>query len=141
MRNVVTLAAVICCAVTACSSDAPPATDGQYCATVSASLAQLTAPAIVDSAGIEATSGLYHSITSIAPLAIQKEWETMASNIDVAATVDPSDPASVQKVADMSRSSQNAASAISDYTSKLCGVTLGLPTTTVPPVVETAAAP
>ena len=141
MRNVVTLAAVICCAVTGCSSDAPPATDGQYCATVSASLAQLTAPAIVDSAGIEATSGLYRSITSIAPLAIQKEWETMASNIDVAATVDPSDPASVQKVADMSRSSQNAASAISDYTSKLCGVTLGLPTTTVPPVAETAAAP
>ena len=141
MRNVVTLAAVICCAVTACSSDTPPATDGQYCATVSASLAQLTAPAIVDSAGIEATSGLYRSITSIAPLAIQKEWETMTSNIDVAATVDPSDPASVQKVADMARSSQNAAFAISDYTSKLCGVTLGLPTTTVPPVVETTAAP
>lgn len=141
MRNLVTLAAVICCAVTACSSDTPPATDGQYCATVSASLAQLTAPAIVDSVGIEATSGLYRSITSIAPLAIQKEWETMTSNIDVAATVDPGDPASVQKVADMARSSQNAASAISDYTSKLCGVTLGLPTTTVPPVVETTAAP
>jgi hypothetical protein len=141
VRNVVTLAAVICCAVTACSSDTPPATDGQYCATVSASLAQLTAPAIVDSAGIETTSGLYRSITSIAPLAIQKEWETMTSNIDVAATVDPSDPASVQKVADMARSSQNAAFAISDYTSKLCGVTLGLPTTTVPPVVESTAAP
>jgi hypothetical protein len=141
VRNVVTLAAVICCAVTACSSDTPPATDGQYCATVSASLAQLTAPAIVDSAGIETTSGLYRSITSIAPLAIEKEWETMTSNIDVAATVDPSDPASVQKVADMARSSQNAAFAISDYTSKLCGVTLGLPTTTVPPVVESTAAP
>jgi hypothetical protein len=141
VRNVVTLAAVICCAVTACSSDTPPATDGQYCATVSASLAQLTAPAIVDSAGIETTSGLYRSITSIAPLTIQKEWETMTSNIDVAATVDPSDPASVQKVADMARSSQNAAFAISDYTSKLCGVTLGLPTTTVPPVVESTAAP
>ncbi len=141
MRNVVTLAAVICCAVTACSSDAPPATDGQYCATVSASLAQLNAPAIADAAGIDATASLYRSITSIAPLAIQKEWETMTSNIDVAATVDPDDPASMQKVADMARSSEHAASSISDYTSKLCGVTLGVPTTTLPPVVETAAAP
>jgi multiple sugar transport system substrate-binding protein/raffinose/stachyose/melibiose transport system substrate-binding protein len=44
----------------------------------------------------------------------------------------------VQKVADMTRSSQQAASAITDYTSKLCGVTLGVPTTTLPPVVETA---
>ena len=58
------------------------------------------------SAGIEATSKLYRSITSIAPLAVQKEWETMTSNVEAAATVDPTDPASVQKVADMTRSSQ-----------------------------------
>ena len=131
------LAAVTCCAVTACASDAPPATDGQYCATVSASLDQLTAPAIADTAGVEATSKLYRSITSIAPLAVQKEWETMTSNVEAAAAVDPNDPTSAQKVADMARSSQHAASAIIDYTSKLCGATLGVTTTTVPPVVET----
>ena len=45
----------------------------------------------------------------------------------------------MQQVADMARSSQNAAEAISDYTSKVCGVTIGTPATTVPPVVETAA--
>ena len=138
MRNVVILAAAVtCCAVTACASDAPPATDGQYCATVSASLEQLTSPAIADTAGVEATSNLYRSITSIAPLAVQKEWETMTSNVEAAAAVDPNDPTSAQKVADMARSSQRAASAIIDYTSKLCGVTLGVTTTTVPPVVET----
>ncbi len=141
MRHVATLVAVICCAVAACSSDAPPATDGQYCATVSANLEQLNAPAIVDSAGIEATSTLYHSITSIAPLAVQEEWETMTSNIDVAATVDPNDPASLQRVADMARSSQHAATSISDYTSKLCGVSIGTPPTTLPVVVATTAAP
>ena len=130
-------AAVTCCAVTACASDAPPATDSQYCATVSASLEQLTAPAIADTAAVEATSKLYRSITSIAPLAVQKEWETMTSNVEAAAAVDPNDPTSAQKVADMARSSQHAASAIIDYTSKLCGVTLGVTTTTVPPVVET----
>ena len=57
----------------------------------------------------------------------------MTSNVEAAATVDPTDPASVQQIADMARSSQQAASAISDYTSKLCGVTLGVPTTTLPP--------
>jgi len=125
-----------------CAGDAPPATDEQYCATVSASLDQLNAPAIVDSAGIEATAELYRSITAIAPLAVQPEWQTMTSNVEAAATVDPSNPESVQELADMTRSSQHAASTISDYTSKLCGVTIGTPTTTLPPpVVSDTAAP
>lgn len=137
VRNVVMLAVVTCWPLIACGGGEPPATAGQYCATVSASLAQLTAPAIVDSAGIDATTELYRSITSIAPLAVQKEWQTMTSNVEVAATVDPNDPASVQRVADMARASQHAASSISDYTAKVCGVTLG---TTIPPVTTIAPA-
>jgi hypothetical protein len=138
VRTVVLLAAVACYGVSACGSDTPPATDGQYCATVSASLEQLNAPAIADDAGVAETANLYRSITSIAPLAVQKEWETMTANVEAAAAVDPNDPEALQKLADTARSSQQAASSISDYTSKLCGVTLGVPTTTLPPVVETA---
>ena len=141
MRNVVLLAAVMCGAIAACSSDTPPATDGQYCATVSASLDQLNAPSIVDAAGIDATSKLYRTISSVAPLAVQKEWETMTSNLAAAAAVDPKDPASVQKIADMARSSQHAATAIADYTTKICGVTLATPTTTLPVVIETTPTP
>jgi len=139
VRTVVLITVVATCAVAACSSDEPPATAGQYCATVSASLAQLNAPAITDSAGIEQTAELYRTITSIAPLAVQKEWQTMTSNVEAAASVDPSDPASVQRVADMARSSQHAATSISDYTAKVCGLTIGTPTTTVPAVAATAA--
>ena len=131
------VAAVACCGLTACGSDTPPATDGQYCTAVSASLDQLNAPGIADPAAVDATAELYRSITSIAPLAVQKEWATMTSNVEAAATVDATDPASVQKVADMTRSSQQAAFAITDYTLKVCGVTLGVPTTTLPPVVVT----
>ncbi len=138
MRIVVVLAVAGCCAVTACSGKAP-ATAGQYCATVTGSLQQLNSPAIVDAAGIEATTKLYRSITSIAPLAVQKEWETMTSNVETAATVDPTDPASVQRLADMTRSSQQAASTISDYTAKVCGVTIVTPTTTIPVIVSTSA--
>ena len=139
MRTVVLIAVVATCAVAACSSDEPPATAGQYCATVSASLAQLNAPAITDSAEIEQTAELYRTITSIAPLAVQKEWQTMTSNVEAAASVDPSDPAAVQRIADMARSSQHAATSISDYTSKVCGLTIGTPTATVPAVAATAA--
>lgn len=129
-------------ALAACSSDAPPATGGQYCATVNANLTELGTPAIADAAGVAAAAQLYGSITSIAPLAVQEEWAIMTSNIETAATVDPNDPASVQKVADMARSSQHAATAISDYTLKVCGLTLGTPlTTTVPAAVDTTTAP
>ena len=131
MRNVV-LIALACGVLAACSSDTPPATDAQYCAAITANLTQLNAPSIVDAAGIEATSTLYRSITAIAPLAVQKEWETMTSNVAAAATLDPSDPAAVQRIADMARSSQHAATAIADYTTKICGVTLATPTTTLP---------
>jgi hypothetical protein len=141
VRNVVLIAALACSAIASCSSDSPPATDAQYCATISANLDQLNAPSIVDPAGIEATSTLYRSITSIAPLAVQKEWETMTSVLAAAATADPKDPTSVQRIADMARSSQHAATAIADYTTKVCGVTLATPTTTLPVVVGSTPAP
>ena len=141
MRNVVLIAALACSTIAACSSDTPPATDGQYCATVSASLDQLNAPSIVDPAGVEATAKLYRSITSVAPLAVHKEWETMTSVLAAAAAVDPKDPAAGQKIADMARSSQHAATTIADYTSKVCGVTLATPSTTLPVVIETTPAP
>ena len=141
MRNVVLVVAVALGVVAACSSDTPTTTDAQYCAAVSANLDQLNAPSIVDPVGIDATSKLYQSITAVAPLAVQKEWETMTSVLAAAATADATDPASVQKIADMARSSQHAATAIADYTSKVCGVTLATPTTTLPVVVETTPAP
>jgi hypothetical protein len=143
VRTVVVIAVAACCAVTAgtaCSSDAP-ATAGDYCATVSSHLDKLNAPAIVDAAGIQATSDLYRSITSVAPLAVQKEWQTMTSNVEAAAAVDPNDAAAVQRIADMVRSSQQAASTISDYTTKICGVTIVTPTTTIPVVVVATTAP
>ena len=138
MRIVALLAVAGCCALTGCAGKAP-ATAGDYCAMVTTNLTQLNAPAIVDAAGIQTTSDLYRSITSVAPLAVQKEWETMTSNIGAASTVDPNDPASVQRLTDMVRSSQHAASTISDYTTKICGVTIVTPTTTIPEIVSTTA--
>lgn len=141
MRSIVALVLAGACAVTACS-DEPPATAGDYCQLISQNLGQLNAPAIADTTGVEATAELYRTITSAAPLAVQKEWETMTSTVEAAAAVDPNDPASMQSVADMARSSQQAASAISDYTTKICGLTIVTPTTTtIVPVDSTTSAP
>jgi len=134
VRIAVLLASATLLSIAACSSDPPAGTNGKYCATVSANLGKINSPAIVDASDVASTTNLYRTITSVAPLAVQKEWATMTSNVEAAAAVNPADPASVQRVADMTRSSQQAAFAISDYTSKLCGVTIGTPTTTVPPV-------
>jgi predicted DNA binding CopG/RHH family protein len=103
---------------------------------VGQNLAQLNTPSIGDPAAVDSTTELYESITSIAPLAVKPEWETMTSTVEAASTVDPNNPESVQKVADMARSSQHAAATIADYTSKVCGITLAAPTTTLA-VVET----
>jgi hypothetical protein len=131
MRRV--LAVLACaCAITwlaACSSESP-ATAGDYCHMVSQNLQQLNAPAIGDPATVDATSKLYRDISNAAPLAVKKEWQTMTSLVATAATVDPNNPASVRQVADMARQSQQAASTISDYTTRVCGVTIVTPTTT-----------
>ena len=85
MRIAVLVAAAALVSIAACSSDPPAGTGGQYCATVSANLEAINAPAIVDASGIDATAELYRTITSVAPLAVQKEWETMTSNVEAAA--------------------------------------------------------
>lgn len=141
MRRVVT---VLVCAITplaACSSESP-ATAGDYCHMVSQNLQQLNAPAIGDPTSVDATSKLYREITNAAPLAVQKEWQTMTSLVETAATVDPNNAASVQQVADMARQSQHAASTISDYTTRVCGVTIVTPTTTtIAPTTSTTTTP
>jgi hypothetical protein len=123
-------------ALVACGDDASVATDGQYCATINANAAQLAAPSIAAAADVDAAVALYRAIRDAAPLAVRKEWDVMVVDIETAATVVPSDPASMQRVADTARASQNAATAVADYTSKVCGVTLGAPPT--PPPATTA---
>ena len=58
--------------------------------------------------------------------------------VEAAAAVDPSDPASVQKIADMARSSQHAASAISDYLRRVLN---DLPDPTEKPMVTAWSVP
>jgi hypothetical protein len=124
-------------ALAACSSDPNVArTDGAYCAAVSTNLTALNAPSIATPADVDATVRLYQAMAKAAPLAVEKEWDILAIAYETASSIVPDDAASVQKAADTIRSSQQAATVISDYTLRLCRTQIGTPTV---PVITVAA--
>jgi hypothetical protein len=118
----------------ACSSDSSRS-ESAYCTAVGKHLDQLNNPAITSSADITATISVYRSVAEVAPLAVQPEWETLLASVQTAATVTPSDPASVQLAADTAREAQPAATRVSTYTAQRCGLQLG---TAVQPTTPSA---
>jgi len=129
------IAAAIAAIVPACGST--PDKGAAYCINIKANLVALESPAIATAADIEATLGLYRSITAAAPLSVQPEWQTVVDNLETAATVDPKDPDSMQRAADTARRSESAATRIQQYTQQNCGVDIGTPPPTTNPVTAT----
>ncbi|MEQ1704052.1 MAG: hypothetical protein ABMA25_28425 [Ilumatobacteraceae bacterium] len=119
----------------ACSDDGVERTEANYCARVSQHAADLNSPALTTDADIDRLLSAWRSVAAAAPLAIEPEWATMVANIETAVTVDPADPASMQRVADTARASEQAATRVIVYTQDTCGVLIG----TVAPTATTVA--
>lgn len=107
-----------------CGSDAPTAAE-RYCGLVQANLAVLESPAIQTDLDITATLDLYRSIADDAPIAVEPEWLQLVQSLETAATVNPSDPASVQLAADTARITEPAAVRVQLYTEQICGIEIG----------------
>ncbi|MEO5724637.1 MAG: hypothetical protein ABIQ39_14975 [Ilumatobacteraceae bacterium] len=123
--------------LTACgSSDSSARTDVAYCDAVHRNLAELNSPSIATAVDIDRTVKMYQAVASSAPLAVEKEWDILVLAYQTASTVVPGDPVSMQKAADTIRSSQPAATTVADYTSRLCGATIG---TAAPPTPASTA--
>lgn len=123
--------------LSACSDDGVQRTEANYCAEVAAHTADLNSPALSTDDDVDRVLSSWRSVAGAAPLAIEPEWATMVANIETAVTVDPADPASMQRVADTARASEQAANRVIVYTQDTCGVLIGnvTPTaTTVAPV-------
>ena len=78
------------------------------------------------------TVELYRSIAEVAPLAVEQEWNVLTLAYETASTVVPGDQASMQLAADTIRASQKSATAIAEYTQRLCNAQIGpsiVPTT------------
>lgn len=135
------LVAAVCTAalLSACGSDSPARSEGAYCTAVGDHLVDLNTPSIATAADVNRVLDSWRAVARTAPLAIEAEWDTVIASMETAATVDPKDPASVQKVADTARKAQPASDRVIDYTFTKCGATIGgvTPVTTVPPTPTT----
>lgn len=122
-----------------CSDDGVERTEANYCSRVSARAGDLNSPALATQADVDRVVSSWRSVAAAAPLAIEPEWATMVANIETAATVDPTDPASMQRVADTARASEQAANRVIVYTQDTCGVLIGSVTPSATTVAPAAA--
>lgn len=133
------VAAVPLVAAACGGDDASARSEGRYCTEVGDHLAALNSPVLATEADIDAMLEEWRTVADAAPIAIQREWDTMIDAVETAATVDPNDPEAVQAVADMARSNEQAANRVIDYTFTKCNATIGnvtpvsAPPTTAPP--------
>ncbi len=123
--------------IASCGSDDVRRTDERYCETVQQHLSELNAPDIATTGDINRTVDLYRSIAKIAPLAVEQEWDVLSLAYETAATVVPSDQASMQKAADTIRAAQQSATAIATYTQQRCNAQIG--PSIVPTTIRSAA--
>jgi hypothetical protein len=127
----------IAVALAGCGDTGNPRSEGRYCTEVGDHLAALNTPTIATPADIESVLAEWRTVARSAPIAIQSEWDTMMAAMETAATVDPTDDASVQLVADTARASEPAANRVIDYTFTKCNATIGdvTPVVTVAPTI------
>ena len=124
-----------------CGDDGPPGT-AKFCGEVQEhSRALLTAPATL--AEIPAFVDLYKRLERDAPLAIQPHWQALVLNYETASTVDPADPASVQRSFALAYQTEESAVAVHDFLLANCNVDLGPVATIVShgPVAPAGTAP
>jgi hypothetical protein len=136
----VAAALVTIVALAGCSDDEGRAAEG-YCGQIAAHIETLDAPDIDDGADITRTLDVYRTITSAAPVAVEPEWQQLLSSLETAATVDPADPESLQRVADQARSTRPAATRIQQYTQQTCAIDIADPPPVTNPVTATTTPP
>ena len=120
----------------ACGDDADQRSEANYCTQVGNHLSELGTTDIADDADVDRVVRAWRAVADSAPLAIEAEWDTMIANLETAITVDPTDEASMQKVADTARASEPAANRVITYTQQRCNALIG----SVAPTATTVAA-
>jgi hypothetical protein len=119
-----------------CGDDGPGDT-ARFCGQVKAHTAELVTPpkALADVASFV---GLYQRIDGVAPLSIQPHWEALILNFQTASTVDPKDPASVQRALRQAYATEKSAVKVHDFLRDNCQVDIGPVATIVPQTAGTA---
>lgn len=126
----------------ACGDDANQRSEANYCTQVGNHLTDLGTTDIDDDDDVDRVVRAWRAVAESAPLAIEAEWDTMVANLETAITVDPTDAASMQRVADTARASEPAADRVIAYTQQRCNALIGsvAPTATTMPAPGTTPA-
>lgn len=131
---------VVIGAPAACGEE-PLRTVGAYCEQIGLDLPALVTPAITSAADVTAAIDRYTAIASVAPAAIEPEWQVLIDALQTASTVVPSDPESLTTATDAALASTPAAVRVQQYTREMCGLDIGVPPATTYPVTVTTLVP
>jgi hypothetical protein len=131
----VAAAAMALAGLAACGGS-PERSSSRFCSELDRQLPGLEGPTATQ-ADQDALLARYEELDEITPLAVEDDWRQLTELVRTAVTVVPSDPESVQRLADESYATERAYRRIHDWASANCGLTLPLPggieTTTVAP--------
>lgn len=115
------LVAGLVAGLTACGADDRSA--GRFCAELAEALPSLNGPVALPS-DVEAVVETYERLDGITPITIEREWHQLTELVQTAATVEPDDPASVQRVADAAYATERSARALASWVAQTCGLEL-----------------
>jgi hypothetical protein len=116
----------------ACGGDDGGSDAARFCADVRADVGSVVAPSLATPAQLDVTLERYRALGELAPPAIAEEWSALVLNLETAATVVPSDAASVQRAVAQAYATERSAVAVADWMRANCDVELGPVATIVP---------
>jgi hypothetical protein len=97
----------------------------RFCGEVQVNAAQLTQPDLQFSDDIEPLLELYREIGTLAPIAIEPEWDQLIDAYETASTVVPGDPESEQSAIAAIFSTEQSAAAVDSWLVANCAVDIG----------------
>jgi len=126
--------------VSACG-DATQRTSERFCGELTAHLNEIQTPP-TKAEEVPALILLFSKMGEVAPLGVEADWEAVYNSLKTANTVNPNDPASVQKVAAEVLSTQHSSDSVRAWAKTNCNLDIGpvdvvngAPTTTIPPPI------
>lgn len=118
-------------AFAACGGGEGPSAE-RFCGEIAANKDAITNPTLVDADDIEPFLEMYREIATLAPLAVEDDWNQLLSAYETASTVVPGDEASEQEALAAIYSSEKSAAAIERWLRENCAVDIGPVFTIVP---------
>jgi hypothetical protein len=110
-------------ALPACG-DATPRSAERFCGELAAHDQEIRTPPSTPE-DIPALILLFSRMGEVAPLDVQREWENIYGLLKTANTVNVSDPASLQVVANAGYASQKSAEKVAEWARQNCGIDIG----------------